>query len=296
MYLADDKPEKVAGWLTPSDPTAVQQEKLRERVGNTGEWLLESPEYKCWKDGSTESRTLWCPGGRESNIFNVFLQADISLAGVGKSVLASIILNALQSPVCEKTLVQQKTFVLGVFCDHQSANTQTVENILRGFLKQRVQVHGLSDSITFFYDNNTPLFFDDLTEVLVEELQSFNRVYIILDALDEFPENDGGQEKLINALRMLGSKPRLIVMSRDLPTMASLFRTDTRLDIRAADEDIKTYIMSRLSSGRLTRHMKGRDYLRREILSGVTTRAGGVCVHLAVTRVMLIDRLTIDSF
>ncbi|PBK88689.1 hypothetical protein ARMGADRAFT_353280 [Armillaria gallica] len=254
VVLIDDKPEKVAGWLTPSDPTAVQQEKLRERVGNTGEWLLESPEYKCWKDGSTESRTLWCPGG----------------PGVGKSVLASIILNALQSPICEKTLV------LSVFCDHQSANTQTVENILRGFLKQRVQVHGLSDSITFFYDNNTPLFFDDLTEVLVEELQSFNRVYIILDALDEFPEDDGGQEKLINALRMLGSNTRLLVMSRDLPTMASLFRTDTRLDIRAANEDIKTYIMSRLSCGRLARHIEGRDYLRREILSGVTTRAGGV--------------------
>ncbi|KAK0435991.1 hypothetical protein EV421DRAFT_1739854 [Armillaria borealis] len=254
VLIADDKAEKVARWLTPSDYVAVQQGKLKERVGNTGEWFLESPGFMSWKDGSTESRTLWCPGS----------------PGIGKSVLASIIVNALQSPIYEKTLVQQKTLVLSIFCDRQSANTQTVENVLRSLLKQRVQAHGLSDSITFLYDNNTRLFFDDLTEVLVEELKSFDRVYIILDALDEFPENDGGQEKLINALRTLGT---------------SLFKTDTRLDIRAADEDIKTYIMSKLSSGRLAHHIKGRDHMRGEILSGVTAKADGIfllaCIHMA---------------
>ncbi|SJL06971.1 uncharacterized protein ARMOST_10313 [Armillaria ostoyae] len=260
VLIADDKAEKVARWLTPSDYVAVQQGKLKERVGNTGEWFLESPGFMSWKDGSTESRTLWCPGS----------------PGVGKSVLASIIVNALQSPIYEKTLVQQKTLVLSIFCDRQSANTQTVENVLRSLLKQRVQAHGLSDSITFLYDNNTPLFFDDLTEVLVEELKSFDHVYIILDALDEFLENDGGQEKLINALRTLGSNTRLLVMSTDLPAIASLFKTDTRLDIRAADEDIKTYIMNKLSSGRLAHHIKGRDHMRGEILSGVTAKADGI--------------------
>ncbi|KAK0216591.1 hypothetical protein EDD85DRAFT_995835, partial [Armillaria nabsnona] len=241
--------QKVARWLTPLNYIAVQQDKLKERVGNTGGWFLKSPEFKSWKDGSTESRTC---------------------AGVGKTVLASIIVNSLQSTIYEK-----KTLVLSIFCDYQSANTQTVEKVLRSLSKQRVQAYGLSDSTTLLYDNNISLFLDDLTKVLAQELKSFDYVYVILDALDEFPEKDGGQEKLIKALRTLGSNTRLLMMSRDIPAIASVFKTDTRMDIRAADEDIKTYIMSKLFSDRLARHNKGRDHLRGEILSGVTAKADG---------------------
>ncbi|SJL14350.1 uncharacterized protein ARMOST_17806 [Armillaria ostoyae] len=256
----DDKAEKVARWLTPLDYIAVQQDKLKRRVGNTGEWFLESPEFKSWKDGSTESRTLWCPGS----------------PGVGKTVLASIIANSLQLPDYEETFVQKKTLVLSIFCDYKCANAQTVENVLRSLLKQRVQVHGLSDSIAFLYDDNTPLCLDNLTKILAQELKSFDRVYIILDALDEFPENDGGQEKLISVLRVLGSNTHLLVMSRDIPAIGSLFKTDTWLDTWATDEDIKTYIKTKLSSGRLAHHSKGRGDLREEILSGVTNQADGM--------------------
>ncbi|KAK0432017.1 hypothetical protein EV421DRAFT_1851153 [Armillaria borealis] len=224
-----DKAEEVARWLTPLDYIAVQQDKLKRRVGNTGEWFLESPEFKSWKDGSTESRTLWCPGS----------------PGVGKTVLASIIVNSLQLPDYEETFVQKKTLVLSIFCDYQCANAQTVENVLRSLLKQRVQAHGLSDSIAFLYDDNTPLCLDNLTKVLAQ-----------------------GAEIL--CCRALGSSTRLLVMSRDIPAIGSLFKTDTWLDIWATDEDIKTYIKTKLSSGRLAHHIKGRGDLREEILSGVT--------------------------
>ncbi|KAK0219055.1 hypothetical protein IW262DRAFT_1462676 [Armillaria fumosa] len=236
------------------------EEVLKKRVGNTGEWILESPEFKSWKDGSTESRTLWCPGG----------------PGVGKTVLASIIVNSLQLPDYQDTFSQKETLVLSIFCDYQSASSQTVENILRSLLRQQVQVHGLSDSISSLYDDNTPLYLNNLTTILAQELKSFDHVYIILDALDEFPENDGGQEKLVNVLRELGSNTRLLVMSRDIPAIGSLFKTDTWLHIWAIDEDIKTYIKTKLSSGRLAHHIKGRDDLREEILSGVMSKANGM--------------------
>ncbi|PBK85125.1 hypothetical protein ARMGADRAFT_1018166, partial [Armillaria gallica] len=256
----DDKAERVARWLTTLDYVAVQRAKLKERVGDTGEWFLESPEFKSWKDGSTESHTLWCPGG----------------PGAGKTVLASTVVNSLQLPDYEETFIQKKTLILNIFCDYQYANTQTIENALRSLLKQRIQAHGLSDSIAFLYDNNAPLFLDNLTEILAQELKSFDRVYIILDDLDEFPGNDGGQEKLISVLRALGSNTRLLVTSRDIPAIGSLFETDTWLDIRATDEDIKAYIKTKLSSGRLAHHIKGRGDLREEILTGVTSKADGM--------------------
>ncbi|KAK0485387.1 hypothetical protein EDD18DRAFT_1361068 [Armillaria luteobubalina] len=196
--------------------------------------------------------------------------------GVGKTVLASTVVNSLQLPDYEETFVQKKTLILNIFCDYQYTNAQTVENVLRSLLKQRVQAHGLSDSIAFLYDNNTPLFLDNLAEILVQELKSFDRVYIILDALDEFPENDGSQEKLISVLRALGNNTRLLVMSRDIPAIGSLFQTDTWLDIRATDKDIKAYIKTKLSSGHLARHIKGRGDVREEILTGVTMKADGM--------------------
>ncbi|KAK0474367.1 hypothetical protein IW261DRAFT_552960 [Armillaria novae-zelandiae] len=43
--LMDDKAERVARWLTPLDYVAVQQAKLKERIGDTGEWFLESSRW-----------------------------------------------------------------------------------------------------------------------------------------------------------------------------------------------------------------------------------------------------------
>ncbi|KAK0480425.1 hypothetical protein EDD18DRAFT_1468503 [Armillaria luteobubalina] len=159
----DDKTEEVVRWLTPLDYIAVQQDKLKKRVGNTGEWFLESPEFKSWKDGLTESRTLWCPGG----------------PGIGKTVLASIIVNSLQLPDYQDTFCPKETLVLSIFCDYQSASSQTVENVLRSLLRQRVQAHGLSDSISSLYNDNTPLCLKNLTEILAQELKLFDHVYII---------------------------------------------------------------------------------------------------------------------
>ncbi|KAK0435958.1 hypothetical protein EV421DRAFT_1144755 [Armillaria borealis] len=56
-------------------------EKLSQRVGDTGCWFLESEQFQQWVDGSVTSSCLWCPGN----------------PGVGKTILASIIINYLQS-------------------------------------------------------------------------------------------------------------------------------------------------------------------------------------------------------
>jgi hypothetical protein len=35
---------------------------IAKRAEGTGQWLLESTEFKAWLDGTSE--TLWCPGPR----------------------------------------------------------------------------------------------------------------------------------------------------------------------------------------------------------------------------------------
>ncbi|KAK0219022.1 hypothetical protein IW262DRAFT_1558972 [Armillaria fumosa] len=254
--LKNGEAEKVAEWLTTLDNNAVQQEKLRKRLGNTGNWFLESPEYKSWKDDSAKSRTLWCPG----------------IPGVGKTILAAIIVEDLQH---YRDRSDEKMLVLSVFCDYQVPATHTVAGLLCSLLKQLIKT--LYDQS---HSKSSHLPKDKLVETLSKELQSFDRVYIVLDALDEYNGNDGDRKGLINVVRdSLCTDTRLLVTSRDIgTTIGSLFEGGTRLDIRATVEDIGLYIESRFdSSDRLEGHIKRvGPSLKSDIRTGVTSKAKGM--------------------
>ncbi len=287
--LTDKMLMHVIPWLTDLNFKSVQAEKLSQRVGDTGRWFLESKQFLKWVDNSASSSCLWCPGHRElfAKCFHC-LQANISSAGVGKTILASIIIDYLQS-----LDYKEKTLILSIFCDYKLATAQTIANLFCSLLKQLVQDHGLSGPITLLYNqclrDGTRPSLNALTKIISQELESFHRVYIVLDALDEFPDDNGGQEKLINTTRSLGDNIYLLVTSRNISTIGLLFEEDTRLDIRAADDDINLYIMSKLSCGRLARLIKGRDNLRQAILDGVTEKADGMCVTHTVLLVESID-------
>ncbi len=90
-------------------------------------------------------------------------------------------------------------------------------------------------------------------------------------------------------MRKFNTNIHLLVTLRDISTIGLLFEADTRLDIRAAVDDINLYIMSRLSCGRLARLTKGRDDLQQAILDGVTEKADGMCVTHVVVLVEPID-------
>ncbi|KAK0479894.1 hypothetical protein EDD18DRAFT_1086255, partial [Armillaria luteobubalina] len=157
---------------------------------------------------------LWCPGN----------------PGVGKTILASIIIHHL------RTLVNQtKTLVLSIFCDYQSMTAQTVVDLLCSLMKQLVQDNGLLIPITSFYsqclrDQTRPPF-ADLAKTLSQEFKLFHRISIVLDALDEFIDDNRRREELIHAAKSLGDNIHFLVTSRDITTIGLLFEEDTRLDI-----------------------------------------------------------------
>ena len=54
---------KIIRWLSPLQFRQRQRDIFARRVEGTGEWLLDSEEYKAWQSGSTAG-VLWCPGKR----------------------------------------------------------------------------------------------------------------------------------------------------------------------------------------------------------------------------------------
>lgn len=55
--------QSIIDWLSPLNFSSTQIDILRRRQEGTGQWLLESQEFKDWLRG--EKETLWCPGIRE---------------------------------------------------------------------------------------------------------------------------------------------------------------------------------------------------------------------------------------
>ncbi|PBK68993.1 hypothetical protein ARMSODRAFT_886856, partial [Armillaria solidipes] len=251
---------QIISWISPLNFRAVQSEIYSRRVGGTGRWFLESEKFLRWVDG-TES-CLWCPGN----------------PGVGKTVLASITTNHLQTT---------GLLVLNVFCDYRSQKTQSVSQIIAALFKQLVQELGyISDFVKAIYDDHRRLdtipSLEQLRSYLSRELQQYERVYIIVDALDELKDED--RDLLVKVLRSLENRVSLLVTSRNITSIGSLFKDCTALSIRATDEDIGAYIVDRLSRGHLASHVSGRGDLRDDIINGVIGGAKGMfllaCLHM----------------
>ena len=75
-YTVGDDLSPLLTWLSPLDPGLRHSDIQERRVGNVGEWLMETEEFKRWcrLDGRSEdegnSVLLWKSGGRK-NIYQV---------------------------------------------------------------------------------------------------------------------------------------------------------------------------------------------------------------------------------
>ena len=59
---------KILKWLSLDDFEETHDMHFRKRVGDTGQWLLDDPCFKNWRDG-TQSNILLCYGARKSQLY-----------------------------------------------------------------------------------------------------------------------------------------------------------------------------------------------------------------------------------
>jgi hypothetical protein len=60
--LLDEERRAIVNWLSPLNFFKKQKDVFSSRQEGTGEWLLESKDFKDWV--SDTGKTLWCPGIR----------------------------------------------------------------------------------------------------------------------------------------------------------------------------------------------------------------------------------------
>ena len=248
-----------------------QKHAYSKRHASTGQWLLETEQFKTWYEGQG-SPVLWGAGD----------------PGTGKTVLTSIAVNY----VAESTRGQDIAITY-VYCDYKDSLTHSVTALLSSLLRQLIEQTPRAESIaelsTILTENAK---YRDPTEAelftwVCTVSKDFNNVYIFVDALDECPElsrdalllrlqhfSQFGQTRLF-----LTSRPNIDIKSR-LPNMS-------RIEIAASALDIEAYLHSEIQkSSRLALFIRKDPGLKQEIVDCVIGKAHGM---------FLLASLQIDS-
>ena len=245
-------------WLSPLDFPTQQREIYSRHQHGSGQWLLQSESFKRWLEN--EGGVLLCPGG----------------PGAGKTVLASIVINHLWNEV--RT---DRIGVAYIYCDYLKHGEQTSLDLVGSLLKQLAeQQNPISESLKDYHDehkrSNTHPTLARAFEVLKAECDNMSRIFTIVDALDECSEKDATRHTVVKGLLSLQGSKRIniLVTSRPIPSILCKFEVCERLEIRAASEDIRGYLLGQMDQ--FSERILAEKDLQAKIISGIMDAADGM--------------------
>jgi hypothetical protein len=180
-----------------------------------------------------------------------------------------------------------------IFCDYKERREQTCANLIASLLSQLIQERCdrmensqdrfmVSEHVIKLYEKHArtetrPSNEEFLEALRIEIAKFYSSAFIVLDALDEGPEDEGTQKNLVSNLRSLGGAVRLLVTSRDLLPIARLTAGVPQLPIQARDDDIGKYIESQLSTTpRLWRLLEDNSELRKILIPTLRNSCSGL--------------------
>ncbi|KAK8087921.1 hypothetical protein PG997_002882 [Apiospora hydei] len=217
--------QEILDWLTPIDFAAQQSDYIRRRQPGTGQWLLDSPEYRKWVGAKKEA--LFFPG----------------IPGAGKTILSSIIVENLQNTFHGDSSIG----ICYVYCNFRRNDEQTLDSLIASLLKQLARGQSpFPGSVKDLYDRNKEQWSRPSTDELLAA--AYSRVYIVIDALDECLATGGCRSRLIFELKRLQASlgANILITSRFIPEITAQFVDAVQVEIRASESDISTYLNGHL--------------------------------------------------
>ncbi|RYP69154.1 hypothetical protein DL771_006248 [Monosporascus sp. 5C6A] len=231
---AADERDAILHWLTPVDYAPQQSDFINRRQVGTGQWLLDSPEFQAWV--KTDKQTLFCHG----------------MPGAGKTILTSIVVDELMARFGN----DKGTGIAYIYCNFRRQEEQKAGDLFASLLKQLAQGRSsLPDSVKSLHDKyktkRTRPPFADISVSLQSLAAEYSRVFIVVDALDECQASDGCRTKLLSELFSLQAKCALNIFATSryniIAEMSEESDSSMSLEIRATDEDVRTYLDSHIS-------------------------------------------------
>ena len=205
---ASEESLKIQAWLSSLKPHRRHQDISNRRLDGVGDWVLQRSEFKSWRrnqDGPA-SPTLLCYGGQgvgKTYIrYKSVLQKSQAMLTKFNNKTSSLVIDTLHDQACGQNIA-----VLSLYCDYQAQKDQSAINMIGSLLGQ-VVVGGarIPVEVKSAFDGSKKrggqgLRLPSMLKLLIKTTNSFERVYICIDAADELlPQN---RSELLRALRQI---------------------------------------------------------------------------------------------
>ncbi|KAF5557177.1 ankyrin protein [Fusarium phyllophilum] len=219
--------QEVLDWLSDEDFGAYQFDERSKKAPGTCQWFLDSLGYQSWTQ--MKDQVLFCPG----------------IAGAGKTVLASAVVENLHS----RFQTDSSIVILHIYCRYNRVDRQTCNKLRASLLRQLCErLSTLPRGIMQLYNEYKPLRVEIPPERIISELKAvsdlFSKVFMVVDALDEWATEQGDLYSLPAELLLLQRKLaiNLLATSRPIPLIADQFKKHHSISITAQQQDIYTYV------------------------------------------------------
>ncbi|KAJ7440464.1 ankyrin repeat-containing domain protein [Mycena latifolia] len=287
------KEKEILNWITSLNFFQRQADVFRAWQPGTGEWLLSDATFKNWTLGS--GRILWCRGIRMSSHTSSAIVLNFGEGSWGRKDCPSV--GCGKSP---PDSISKQCHCSGMHLpEPQGEGGATPENLLASVWKQLVVDRSLPPAAYDLYKHHhlrdTRPSLTEVFDILQSAMAQHSKVYIIVDALDEYPEEQ--RNILLEHLSMLqGPTTSLMMTSRPHVTLDDLFPDVLGLEIKATADDIRQYVDKQIQkSPRLSKHVQTRPELHDEIKSKISSNADGMFLLAKLHIESLATKMTIKA-
>ncbi|KAH7180020.1 uncharacterized protein B0J16DRAFT_403447 [Fusarium flagelliforme] len=176
--LEERKMKEVMTYLSTIPVGSHHNEKCNSRTQGTCEWLVEHPKFREWEDSSCSS-IFWLQGNM----------------GTGKSYLSSKVIDRylVREEDCGDFTTRHDEGFAFFYCYGSDPSRQSTKSILRSYMRQLSSVPRRPDHIhqalVDLYKSGENIQHDltllECEDTLMEIINSYPRVTLVLDALDE---------------------------------------------------------------------------------------------------------------
>ncbi|EMT74309.1 Homeobox protein Wariai [Fusarium odoratissimum] len=203
------------------------------------------------------------------------------IPGAGKTILTSLVIDDLWSSVFDESNIG----IAYIYFSFQRQKEQTLDRLLLSLLKQLAgKLASMPEEVVDLYHKHekelTRPTYEDIIYVLRKVIAKYSRVFIVVDALDEYSVTGSSRKPFFQKLDQLQREYQInIFMTSRFDKWITLeveeaFRSVTRIEIEAATEDIETYVDGKVDV--LPPAVQENKDLREAIKEGIASSAEGM--------------------
>ena len=258
----NEKSNELRAWLSGRlDPTQKQDEVLRERQPDTGQWFLQSRRFRAW---------LETPAQETPRVLNL-----VGKSGAGKTSLISSAIRAAQSMGRD----EPQTAVAYFYCSFDEAASQDPVHVVGSFISQVSAVcpnmlEGLEVGLA---KKERPTLQDLEQRLVYQAARETLKVLLFVDAVNECKK----AEPMIDSLLRLAESVEIRVLftsTEEDPLVTDLTNHKpakaTAVRMSALSEDIDLFIEAKIKEKKNLQRLP--PEVRQEIRAVLSRKADGM--------------------